>query len=352
MCLALLAFGTIAAAAECVTFEETLVADVGDVATAMAFAPDGRLFILEKDGHVRIVKDGVLLDAPFLRLDVEDRSERGLLGIALDPAFEDNGYVYLYYIRPGLTRAYAWARVSRFTARGDVAEHGSERVLVEIPRPGVTHIGGALHFGPDGKLYVALGERVSILPGAASKELVERQGRILRLNADGSIPEDNPFFEETEGLYRATWVYGLRNPFTFAFDIDGRAYVNDVGERRFEEINELARGANYGWPRCEGECAVEGVANPIYQYAHDEGRAITGGVFYRGGHLPQSLVGSYFFGDYTAGWIRRLDPVSGEVDMFWPAADSPVDLDVGPDGALYYLSLGGQVFRISARAVE
>src|SRR6187455_2329085 len=181
--------------------------------TAMAFAPDGRLFVCLQGGQLRVVKDGALLPTPFLTVTVSSSGERGLLGIAFDPQFTTNGFVYVYYTA---TTPAIHNRVSRFTANGDTALAGSEVVLLELNNlsSATNHNGGAIHFGPDGKLYIAVGENAN---GANSQTLANLLGKVLRINSDGTIPNDNPFFNTATGNNRAIWALGLRNPFTFAF---------------------------------------------------------------------------------------------------------------------------------------
>jgi PKD repeat protein len=267
--------------------------------------------------------------------------------VALDPNFASNGYVYVYYTFQGTDRD----RVSRFTARTDnpdVADPASELVILDgILQSAGYHDGGALHFGLDGKLYVAVGDG-SISSNAQS--LGSLAGKLLRIDPSSFpniVPPDNPFVG-TSGARGEVWALGLRNPFTFAVEPGtGRIHINDVGENRWEEINVGSRGANYGWPTCEGSCSNAGFVNPIYAYSHGGGQAaITGGTFYRANHFPPEYSGSYFFADYVNGFIRRL--TSGNVAVeFAPSVNTPVDLDVGPDGGLYYLSIfNGAVYTI------
>ena len=331
-------------------FSETPVVTGLDNSTAMAFAPDGRLFVLYQAGQVRIVKDGALLPTPFLSLTVNSGGERGLLGIAFDPQFQSNGYVYLYYTTTGTVRN----RISRFTADGDTAVANSEVILLNLdPLSSATnHNGGALHFGADGKLYAAVGENADP-PQAQSMSTLH--GKMLRLNKDGSIPEDNPFYNTAAGNNRAIWALGLRNPFTFAVQPGtGTMFINDVGQSTWEEINVGAAGANYGWPDCEGDCNEPEYADPLHAYHHTGGVcAITGGTFYNPATatFPAAYVGDYFFADYCAGWIRRLDPATQNVSDFATGVDKPVDLDVAPDGSLYYLDRGSDtIFRIAYSA--
>ncbi|HXK34478.1 MAG TPA: PQQ-dependent sugar dehydrogenase [Dehalococcoidia bacterium] len=338
--LALFAFGAAAALSLGATcLKSTPVTDLAAPLTSMAFAPDGRIFVAEKHGAIRIVREGEV--TTFATFDVSSLNERGLLGMALDPHFENSPYVYAYYtypggVTPGSLYSGANGRIVRIRANGDAPDASGERVLLELGPVSLNHVGGALHFGPDGMLYVGLGEGARRFPGDAPDVLKRRQGYILRINRDGSIPDDNPFAATATGVYRAVYAYGLRNPFTFAFAPDGRMFVNDVGQDDYEEINEVFAGGDYGWSACEGPCGADGVIDPVYSYTHDEGQAITGGVFFNGG---------YYFADFLGNWIRRLDLATGNVDTVLVAADNPVDLDVY-DGSLYYLGLRGKIYRL------
>src|SRR4051812_31987856 len=320
----------------------------------MAFAPDGRLFVAEQGGTLRVIKNGTLLSQPFLTVTVNSSGERGLLGVAFDPAFASNGFVYVYYTA---TTPTIHNRISRFTASGDVAVAGSEVPLLDLNdlSSATNHNGGALHFGPDGKLYIAVGDNAN---GANSQTLGNLLGKILRINKDGSIPADNPFFASAAGNNRAVWALGLRNPFTFAFQPGAtRMLINDVGETTWEEIDDGVAGPNYGWPTPEGPTTDPRFRGPIFWYGHGStattGCAITGGVFYNPPtvQFPPAYVGNYFFADYCTGWIRKLDPANGNaVTGFASGAAAPVDLAVGSDGMLYYLTRGGtagSVYRVA-----
>lgn len=337
-------------------FVETPLASGLTAPTAMAFAPDGRLFVTEQAGRVRIIRDGALLPTPFATFAVEASGERGLLGLTFDPAFAVNGFVYVYYTT---ATAPIHNRVSRVTAQGDTIVPGSEVVLLELENVvSNRHNGGALHFGLDGKLYVAVGE--DTVPSNA-QTLANRLGKLLRLNADGTIPADNPFVATATGGNRAIWALGLRNPFTFAVQPGtGRLFLNDVGQSAWEEINEGVAGANYGWPATEGPTNDPRFRAPLFAYANgpasaETGCAITGAAFYNptGQQFPAEFAGDYFFADLCSRWIRRFDPVTGAVTGFGTdLAPLIVDLDVDAAGSLYYLSRGtggtnGTVFRIS-----
>ncbi|HEX8128272.1 MAG TPA: PQQ-dependent sugar dehydrogenase [Pyrinomonadaceae bacterium] len=332
-------------------FTDTLVAGDLSNATAMAIAPDGRIFVCQQGGALRVVKNGALLATPFLTVTVSASGERGLLGVAFDPNFNTNGFVYIYYTA---TTPAIHNRVSRFTANGDVAVAGSELVLLDLDNlsAATNHNGGAMHFGPDGKLYIAVGENAT---PSNSQTLSNLLGKMLRINADGSLPTDNPFFNTAAGKNRAIWALGLRNPYTFAFQPGtGRMFINDVGQNAVEEINDGISGSNYGWPTCEGACANPNFRNPLFQYGHGftatTGCAITGGAFYNPAttQFPASYTGKYFFADFCSNWIRLFDPSSGTATDFLSGASSPVDLQVSADGSLYYLQRGanGQLRRI------
>src|SRR3954462_4029707 len=253
---------------------------LGGSPTAMAFAPDGRLFVCLQGGQLRVIKNGALQAAPFLSLSVNSSGERGLLGIAFDPNFAANQFIYLYYTT---STSPIHNRISRFTANGDVAAAGSEVALVDLDNLSATnHNGGAIHFGPDGKLYAGVGENAN---SANAQTLSNRLGQILRYTPDGTIPADNPFFNTATGANRAIWALGLRNPFTFAFQPGtGRMFINDVGQNTWEEINDGIAGSNYGWPTAEGPTANPAFRSPLFAYQHGTsdttGCAIVGGSFY------------------------------------------------------------------------
>jgi glucose/arabinose dehydrogenase len=336
-------------------FTETLVASGLSSPTAMAFAPDGRLFVCQQGGQLRVIKNGTLLATPFVTLTVSSAGERGLLGVTFDPDFANNRFVYVYYTA---TTPAVHNRVSRFTANGDVALAGSETILLELNNlsSATNHNGGALHFGPDGKLYIAVGENAN---SANSQTLGNLLGKILRINPDGSIPTDNPFFSQATGVNRAIWAMGLRNPFTFAFQPGtGRMFINDVGQNAWEEINEGIAGANYGWPDSEGPTSNPAHDGPLFFYGHGSsgttGCAITGGAFYNPEDVrfPPEYEGQYFFADFCSNWIRRLS-ASFAASGFATGAAAPVDLRVTDDGSLYYLARGsGSIFRVEYTANE
>jgi glucose/arabinose dehydrogenase len=320
-------------------FTETLVTGGLSSPTAMQFAPDGRLFVCEQGGTLRVIKNGTLLPGPFLTLSVSSIGERGLLGVAFDPNFAANQFVYVYYTA---TTPTVHNRISRFTAHGDVAVGSSELAIFDLPTLGASnHNGGALAFGPDGKLYAAVGENAV---ASNSQSLNTLLGKMLRLNTDGSIPTDNPFYGSATGQNRAIWALGLRNPFTFAFDGAGtQMFINDVGQNTWEEIDDGIAGANYGWPAWEGYTNDPSFKSPRYAYDHSGACAITGGAFYSplAPQFPADYLHDYFFADFCGGWIRKLDPAAGNsVVNFASGIQFPVDLKVGDEGGLYYLARG------------
>ena len=327
------------------TFKETLLVNGLNTPTSMEFSPDGRLFVAEKGGSLRVIKNGALLPAPFLSLSVSTESERGLLGIAFDPNFASNRYVYVYYTR---VNSPIKNRVSRFTAsftNPDLVESSSEVVILDdIASDAGNHNGGAIHFGLDGKLYIGVGDGGT--NSGSSQSMSTLSGKLLRINSNGTVPSDNPFVG-VSGARGEIWALGLRNPFTFAVDpVSGVININDVGASTYEEINRSIRGANFGWPSCEGPCSISGYTNPIHFYGRTVGRSITGGAFYRKAQFPSSYNGVYFFGDYLGGFIKYLSSSGQAID--WRSAKSPVDIKIGPDGALYYASIfDGAIYKVS-----
>jgi putative heme-binding domain-containing protein len=319
-------------------FESEMIATGLTGATAMALVPDGRVFICEQTGALRVVKDGRLLPKPFVVLPVDATWERGLIGVAVAPDFPASPYVYVCYIA---ARPYPHHVVSRLMAEGDTVKPGSELILLEgddQTKLGGTvpagHQGGALQFGRDGKLYIAIGDQTA---GKPAQELNSLLGRLLRINADGSIPDDNPFASVANGKYRATFAIGMRNPFTFAVqEGTGRILANDVGGRA-EEINEVVAAANYGWPIVEhGPTADARYRGPVHDYPT---ACISGGAFSPADlKWPAEYRGRYFFGDFNHGWIKTIDPADPAQAMpFATGIRRLVDLRFAADGSLYVL---------------
>src|SRR5690606_13084652 len=283
---------------------------------AIGFAGEDRLFVVEQRGTVRVVRDGEVLPEPFL--DVTDRvrsgGERGLLGLAFPPDFAATGRFYAYYIDLNGDSV-----LSRFLAEGDAADPASEQVLLTQVQPYSNHNGGQLAFGPDGYLYLGLGDGGSGGdPQGNGQPLDTLLGKVLRLDVSGDraeAPADNPFVRR-EGARPEVWAYGLRNPWRFSFDRGtGDLYIADVGQNAFEEVNLLPAGSgplNFGWNAWEGSrrfsrtAPFSDVTFPIAEYTHDGGHcSITGGYVYRGRDIP-ALDGVYLFADYCSGVLWGL----------------------------------------------
>lgn len=329
---------------------ETLATQLNG-ATAFVRLPDGRILIADQTGPLRVWEDGALRPKPVL--DLSDRLdtwwERGLIGVTLDPDFPRTPHVFVLYVAKA---PYTHHVLSRFTFDGAILDPASEQILLEgddqsrvTSKQPAGHQGGPLRFGPDGKLYVAIGEQAAGQPAQQPDRLL---GKILRLNPDGTIPTDNPFYTQTTGKYRAIWALGLRNPFGLAFQPEtGRLFATDVGLSAFEEVNEIVRGANYGWPEAEGMSTHPVFKNPLHAYPPAIGRSIVGGAFYprdpaaRGvtQAFPSRWRGKFFFADWKANWIKVLDPEAPEsVVTFARGLDGPVALEVEPDGAMLVLN--------------
>ena len=337
-------------------FAATTVAAGLNGPTTIATAPDGRTFVAEQTGALRMIRGGKLRDRPFARFAVDSAGERGLLGVTFDSAFKKNHYVYVYYTVPAKGDAPAHNRVSRVTSRGDTVVRGSEHVLLDLdPLSSATnHNGGAIRFGPDGKLYVSTGDNAH---RPNSQDLHSLLGKILRIRADGSTPSD-PAFAKTRGKFRIIYACGLRNPFNFDFDpASGRMLINDVGAQTYEEINVGRPGGNYGWPNTEGPTGKTSYDAPLYYYGHGvgpaTGEAIVGSAFYSPATrtFPAGYAGGYFFADLASGWVRKIDPATGDVAPFASDLTLPVGLSVQADGSLWCLSRGsgdadGSVTRI------
>jgi glucose/arabinose dehydrogenase len=323
--------------------------------TVMAFAPDGRIFVAQQTGALRVIKNDVLLSTPFVSLTVNSSGERGLIGIALDPDFATNNFIYLYYT---INTAPLKNRISRFTANGDVAVTGSEQIVLELDNlsTATNHNGGALAFGVDGKLYVAVGDNANT---SFPQNLDTYHGKILRINKDGSAPTDNPFFTTTATEQRKRiWAYGLRNPYTFSIQpVTGKIFVNDVGQNAWEEINDASGGGrNFGWPTTEGPTSNPAFTTPVYAYNHSSGTptgcAITGGSFFdpTASNYPTIYFGKFFFQDYCSNWIYYIDPTqpTNTATVFGSnVGGSSLSIMMGTDGNLYYLSRSAQrLYRI------
>ena len=335
--------------------------------SSMTFSPDGRLFVTEQNGLVRLIDNGVLAPAPFLTIpagQIDVNNERGLIGLAFDPNYLVNGHFYVFYTNRFPANH---SRVSRFTATGTpatatTADFATEFVLIDMPATGAAtqNQGGSMHFAPDGTLFIAVGDNEDNNPGISAQDPTSLFGKILRLNSDGSIPADNPFVGNA-GVRDEIWALGFRNPFSFAFQpITGRMYINDVGEAGWEEVNQGVAGGNYGWPYREaddpgvnagepiGFTYISPMTPPTYGYGAGGSCAITGSTFNNGTQFP-GFDGHYFFGDFCGGWIQAFNPDTPAVPPVEIANGlgfGVIDLDMAPNTELYYLSRFGEVHRI------
>ncbi len=369
-------------------FEIETVASNLNIPTGFAFTPDGRIFVAEKGGGVRVIKNGLLLDTPLVTLsDVNTYGDRGLLGIAVDPNFANNGYIYLMYTyenTPGFNFAASkTGRIVRLTVVGDLANESSKFVLVGsvggnvanpscdnyvvgtdcIPSDSPSHTVAALRFGPDGKLYASIGDGSSFdyadPRSLRSQNIDSFSGKVIRINTDGTAPVDNPFYNGNPNSVRSkVFALGLRNPFRFSFrPSNGAIFAGDVGWSNWEEVNVITPGANYGWPCKEGSTTtVNGLGcvasttptDPLYFYAHDVNGAgsVTGGSFPTGSAYPSSFLNSYFFGDYAQNFIKRIVVDANNnllsVENFATGVDGidgPVDFVTAPDGNIYFIGI-------------
>lgn len=347
------------------------VVDVLERPTFVTHAGDGsgRLFIIEKPGRIRIVKDGRLLPEPFLdvvNVVKSSGNEQGLLGLAFHPDYERNGRFFVYYTALDNDNTVAEFRVSSDANRADP---GSGRELLAVPDRFPNHNGGMLAFGPDGYLYIGLGDGGSAGdPDGNGQDLLVHLGKILRLDTNSGshygVPDSNPFITRSSARPEI-WAWGLRNPWRFSFDRQtGDLWIADVGQDSVEEVDFQPAGSkggeNYGWNVLEGSecfkpatgCDTTGMVLPIFEYSHDEGCSITGGYVYRGKAYPD-LAGAYLFTDYCSGnlWVTR-QVASGEfkteqAGMFRRSVSS-----FGEDeaGELYVtVDPAGAVFRLVAK---
>lgn len=304
---------------------------------AIEFDAQGRLFIAEKGGRVRIAMRGVIRDKPVIELPVHTFFECGLTGLALHPDYPNTPYLYVF-----ATTSFEEQQILRYRI---VNGTGVQQTVIRrnIPTSGTIHNGGCLRFGPDGMLYFSVGDNGTASNAQADNTLA---GKVCRITPDGEIPSDNPF-TTASGAASAVFAMGFRNPFRFCFSDDGRLFLSDVGssgmERR-EEINLVRSGQNYGWPNREGAAthtSGDGYEPPIFDYA-EQGQCITGIVSYRGSHYPDAYRGNLFQLDYTLSRIFRVTLNGDRVaqhSLFAQAEGSIVDVTEGPDGRLYYTEL-------------
>jgi glucose/arabinose dehydrogenase len=348
--------------------------------TAFAFVPDGRIFIAEKGGRVKVWKDGQLYAQPLIDIsdEVNDFVDRGLLGMAVDPDFMRNGYLYLLYAwdAPGQDKDVDQPRRSRlvrYTVQRNTARPSSGVVLLDDHvNDTQNHSVGALKFDRDGYLWVSLGDgSLSAMPDKLSlraQDVDNVQGKLLRIDPKtGNGVPGNPFFDENNPKSAASriWAYGLRNPFRFALHpTTTLPYVGDVGWNTYESLMIATPGANFGWPCVEGAQAVKAFADAPECKSLDEGAiapkalsyphagnnaSVTAGDFNRGENFPPEMKGDFFWGDYsTQTMFRTVLDANGQFSQtveFATTTGEPVDIQFGPDGALYYLSIYSGGFR-------
>jgi glucose/arabinose dehydrogenase/PKD repeat protein len=338
-----------------------------DLPHDIEFAPDGRLFVAQQNGIVKILNpDGTISTFLDISNQVHYANSFGLLGIALDPQFATNRFVYLFYTAEaedtngdGVVDIPLHNVIVRVTANasGDSAVPGSEQLLLRLDdlEDNGLHNGGSIKFGADGKLYASVGENNRRTP---AQTLDNFFGKVVRINKDGTIPTDNPFYDTASGDYRAIWALGLRNP--YKMDVQrgtGTIFVDDVGGTKWEEINRGAAGANYGWPVTEGVANDPRYVDPLFAYPHDEtgtidpnttGCAIIGSTFYdpKTAQFPSEYAGDYFFSDWCNDWIRRYDPATDQATLFATESFNPIDLEVSEDGSLYVMQRRGALIKI------
>ncbi len=322
-------------------------------------AGDDRLFIVEQPGRIRILRDGLLVEEPFL--DITDRvldgGERGLLGLAFHPDYASNGRFYVNYTDPN-----GDTRVERYevSADPDLADAASAQLVLGFDQPFANHNGGLLLFAPDGTLWIGTGDGGSGGdPQGNGQDLSTLLGKVLRIDVDEdapyAVPPDNPFVG-VAGARAEIWAYGLRNPWRFSIDATARrVYIADVGQGSYEEVNRAAlddAGVNYGWNVMEGmhcfgddDCDTDGLTLPVLEYDHDDGAcSVTGGYVYRGDDVP-GIAGHYFYGDFCGGWVRSFSTGSDEVrdEQEWDFGAIGNVLSFGTDGhgELYVLTRSG-----------
>jgi glucose/arabinose dehydrogenase len=326
-----------------------------------------RLFIVEQTGAIRIIKDGTLLPAPFLDISGEILvgGEQGLLGLAFDPEYASNGRFVVHYSNQVGDTHLSMFNVS---SNPDLADPATERLILTADQPYDNHNGGQVLFGPDGFLYLGLGDGGSANdPEGRAQNLGDLLGSILRLDVHNgtsyAVPPDNPFVGQA-GIQPENWSYGLRNPWRFSFDrATGDLYIADVGQNQYEEVDVApassgtAKGVNFGWNIMEGahclnggSCDQTGLTPPTFEYDHSQGCSITGGYVYRGTAVP-ALQGLYFFGDYCSGWVHSFRYQGGAAAELtdWPTLrPGGAITSFGEDaaGELYVLVQGGSVFKI------
>jgi len=337
-------------------------------------ADSQRVFVVEQDGRIRILRNDTLLAGSFLNLTgkISSGGERGLLSLAFHPQYATTGRFYVYFTNPS-----GDIRIVRYnvSSNPDSADEATADTVLKVAHPLFNnHNGGQLQFGPDGKLYAGTGDGGGGGDTAGNAQNTHRLlGKLLRLNVDGAsgytIPTDNPFASDTTLGSPEIWSYGLRNPWRFSFDrVTGDLYIGDVGQDSWEEVDvsstavQAGRGANFGWNIREGKhcytnpsCSATGLVDPVVEYPHAIGAcAITGGYVYHGSRLPV-MADFYFYADYCNGFVLSFRYSGGNVttELDWTQLLSPGSSisSFGQDarGELYIVTLNGGVYRIVPR---
>jgi len=326
-------------------------------------ANDGsnRIFIAEKAGVIRVFENESSINESNIFLDlgaIASSSEQGLLGFAFHPNFQSNGYVYVYY-----TPNSNFAFVSRFTLlqeNSQMADLNSELVILEIPQPQTNHNGGQLTFGPDGYLYVAVGDGGGGGdPDGNAQNRSNLLGNILRIDIDDTqeglnyaIPVDNPFANEPN-LRSEIYAFGFRNPWRMSFDSQtGKLWTGDVGQGEIEEIDVVTLGGNYGWNLFEGTACFSGNCDntnlipPVFEYVQDNGdRSITGGYVYHGSSIT-SIRGKYVYGDFVSGRIWALNEDGSANELITESRLSIASFGTDANEELYILAFDGSIYKL------
>ncbi len=331
----------------------------------------GRLFVVEKSGVIRVFENKASVSGSSVFLDIQDRvddsgSEEGLLGLAFHPNYESNGYFYVNYTAANPDRTVI-ARFQVSTGDSNVADVGSELQMLTYAQPFSNHNGGQLAFGPDGYLYIAVGDGGSGGdPNGNGQNLSTLLGSILRIDVDSqqngnnySIPPDNPYADNNQGYREEIYAYGLRNPWRFSFDAEnGNLWAGDVGQNSYEEIDLIQGGGNYGWNIMEGthcyepssDCDESGLEMPVWEYDHDLGNSVTGGFVYHGPTLD-NLTGWYIYGDFGSGRIWALDNSDPDNPENTQLLDTDIlisSFGVDADNELYICGYGGSIYKLEA----
>lgn len=337
-------------------------------------AGDGtdRIFIVEQAGIIYVIQNNPQTTVKKIFLNIVDSvssgGEMGLLGLAFHPNYESNGYFYVNYTKSSPYRRTLISRFKVSSTNPDSADRSSGTILMEIAQPYSNHNGGQLAFGPDGYLYIALGDGGSGGdPQNYSQNRSSLLGKLLRINVDqtqGSlnyaIPPDNPFANNTQGFREEIYAYGLRNPWRFSFDFStGQLWCGDVGQSSREEIDIITNGGNYGWRCYEGTlpynttgCTGTNYLPPIWEYPRSEGYSVTGGYVYRGPNLPE-LFGKYIYGDYGTRkiWALTYDGVNPLVNQFLVTCNSAISsFGIDLNNELYVVGYNGIIYRFTPTA--